>query len=544
MQGNKENLEQIFQKEIALLQSGKAEISNPHYDGNDLLPKYQELLNEYERLLKLSRKIFVISDSQGRSLKKREYEIKNLLDNINQGFLTFGQDLLVDSEYSAECIEIFGKKIVNASIIELLSINEPHLKQHLSTVLATVFQVNEQDAKNQYLAQLPNIILINEKSIALAYKFIQATENDEKRLLLILTDITDHLHSKAQIEFLSYNDSLTGLFNRAYVDKIVSEIMCPTKLPISIILGDMNGLKLINDMFGHEKGDELIINTAKVLQKCCRDTDIIARWGGDEFLILLSNTNHEQCEKVVDRITKTCQETSRNPIEISIALGNATLEHPTSSFSEVFSIAESQMYKKKLLESKAIRRQIISNVEDRLQTSRFANVGHIHRIKKLATHFAKLLGFSSTSTEIRNLLLLASLHDVGNLAIPQEILCKSGSLTAKEWEIIKSHSEIGYRMGLSIGESTVAEAILAMHERWDGNGYPSGLKGEQIPFISRLLAIIDTYDVMTHDRVFQGAFSKEQALEEIRLQSGRQFDPALAKVFLLQRDTLLYSGDQ
>ncbi|GAB6181307.1 hypothetical protein JCM14036_26260 [Desulfotomaculum defluvii] len=112
MQENKDNLRQIFQKEIALIESGKEDISNPQYINNELLPKYKELLREYEKLLKLSRKVFVISDSQGRTLKRREYEIKNLFDNINQGFLTFGQDLLVDSEYSAECIKIFGKKLL------------------------------------------------------------------------------------------------------------------------------------------------------------------------------------------------------------------------------------------------------------------------------------------------------------------------------------------------------------------------------------------------------------------------------------------------
>ncbi|GAB6181306.1 hypothetical protein JCM14036_26250 [Desulfotomaculum defluvii] len=314
--------------------------------------------------------------------------------------------------------------------------------------------------------------------------------------------------------------------------------MCSANLPLSIIIGDMNGLKLINDMFGHEKGDQLIINAARALQNSCRKTDIIARWGGDEFLILLPNTNQELCEKVVARISKSCQETPCDPIETSISLGTATLEDPATTFSEVFNIAENQMYKKKLVESKAIRQKVISDIEDRLQNCCFTDAGHIQRIKNVAVHFAMCLGFSGTSTEIKNLQLLASLHDVGNLALPQEILCKPDKLTAEEWEIIKGHSEIGYRMGLSVGESTVAEAILAMHEWWDGCGYPSGLKGEQIPFISRLLAIIDTYDVMTHPCVFRRAFSKEEALAEINLQSGRQFDPVLVKAFLEQVDNL------
>ena len=543
MQVTRNNIEQIFQKEMAILQLGKELINNPRYHGNEMLPLYLELLKEYEKLFKLSRKVFIISDSQGRTLKRREYEIKNLLDNTNQGFLTFGQDLLVDSEYSAECIKIFGKRIANVNITDLLCIDNPSSKEHIEKVMEMVFNANSLNARNQCLSQLPNVCDINQKSIELAYKYIEATESAEKQILMILTDITEQLNSKAQIEYLSNYDSLTGLFNRAYVDKIIAEIVCPANLPLSVIIGDMNGLKLINDMFGHEKGDQLIINVARVLQKCCRKSDLIARWGGDEFLILLPNTSEEICQKVEARIAKACRETPHNTIELSIATGNATLENPATTFSEVFNNAENKMYKKKLVESKAIRQKIIANVQERLQTCGFANYGHISRIQKVAVHFAKFLGLSAASTEVKNLKLLAALHDVGNLAVPQEILSKPGKLTAEEWEIVKGHSEIGYRMGLSVGESTVAEAILAMHERWDGSGYPSGLKGEQIPFISRLLAIIDTYDVMTHDRIFRKAFTREEALAEIRLQSGKQFDPTLVKAFLEQADILLPPGD-
>ncbi|MEG6522334.1 bifunctional diguanylate cyclase/phosphohydrolase [Desulfotomaculum sp. 1211_IL3151] len=538
MQIYREILDQVFQKEIALLQSGKEEMNNPLYIGNELLPKYQELLKEYEKLLKVSRKVFLISDSQGKILKRREYEIKNLLDNTNQGFLTFGQDLLVDTEYSVECKRIFGKKVANANIIDLLCIDNPDSKERMEKVLEMVFHANSLNTRKQYLLQLPSIIDINQKSIEVAYKYIEETESAGKQVLVILTDITEKLESKAQIEFLSNYDSLTGLFNRAYIDKIIFEIVRPANLPLSVIVGDMNGLKLINDTFGHAKGDQLIINAARVLQECCRELGIVARWGGDEFLILLPNTNQEICQKIEDKIAKACQETPPNPIELSIAMGNATLEDPETTFSEVFNNAENKMYKKKLVESKAIRQKIIADVQKRLQTSSFTNEGHINRIQKVAIQFAKFLGCSVTSTEVRNLKLLAALHDVGNLAIPQDILCKPGKLTDEEWEIVKRHSEIGYRMGLSVGESTVAEAILAMHERWDGSGYPSGLKGEQIPFISRLLAIIDTYDVMTHDRIFRKAFTREEALEEIRLQSGKQFDPTLVKAFLEQADIL------
>jgi HD-GYP domain-containing protein (c-di-GMP phosphodiesterase class II) len=125
------------------------------------------------------------------------------------------------------------------------------------------------------------------------------------------------------------------------------------------------------------------------------------------------------------------------------------------------------------------------------------------------------------------------LHDIGKIGIDNSILNKPGKLSKNEWEIMKKHSEIGYRIAMSSPElEPIAEYILAHHERWDGNGYPQGLKGEEIPLLSRILAVVDSYDAMTEDRVYRKAMTHQAAIEEIKKNAGTQFDPNIAQIFI------------
>lgn len=401
----KPHLQNIFAKEMAVLESGKEVIKNCP-DQHELLVKYKELLGQYEKLLKISKKIFTISDIQGRVLKQRETEI----------------------------------------------------------------------------------------------------------------------------EKISYHDSLTKLYNRAYVDNVVGQLMEPANYPISLIMGDINGLKLINDVFGHEKGDQLIILAAKVLQHCCRHRDLVARWGGDEFLILLPNTNQEHCEKVVERIKLACAEERLGPIEISLAMGSTTLESPERSYVDAFSEAEMRMYKKKLQESQDIRQKIVKDLENKLATSSSTIPGHIQRLKQLGIQFAGVLGIAQDSTDLKNLLLLISLHDTGNLVLPTAAQIDQANLIDDvDRTLLRTHNEIGYRTAVALGETQVAEAILALQEHWDGTGTPNGLQGKRIPLISRMLAIMDTFDLLTHAQ--ENPINSEKALQKITAQSGHQFDPDLVRVF-------------
>lgn len=336
-----------------------------------------------------------------------------------------------------------------------------------------------------------------------------------------------------EVEYLSYHDPMTSLYNRSYVDKMIPQLWIDqTKFPLSILVIDLNGLKLTNDVFGHQVGDRFIQHAASIVAQCSRKTDIAVRWGGDEFLLILPNTNEELVRHFIENIKSNCLKSKADPIQVSVAMGAVTVHHASIPFNDCLAKAEHEMYKQKMLESQSVRKQILSGLVQSLETSCYEIEGHVKRLIRMSKNFLGILGIPADSSMKNSLILLAQLHDIGKVAIPKEILAKKECLTADEWEIMKTHSEVGYRMAQSIGETEVAHAILAMHERWDGSGYPQGLIAEQIPLLSRILAILDTYDVITHDRVYKNALTSKEALLEMERLSGLHFDPTLVDLFL------------
>lgn len=524
----------LFKDEKEALQAAMIDIVDERYSGNQLLPHYKSLAVNYHKLLRVTQKIFRISDCQGQSLQQHRSEIQNLLDNANQGFLTFGRDLKVDQQYSGECVRIFGRKIAGISILELLGQGKDVRFETIVESLRQVFSLQENEGEN-ILQQLSSVIRIADKDVQIQYKRISPPDTavDSSLIMMILTDITEKSRADAEIRYLSFHDKLTALYNRAYVEMVLPDLEKTEKLPLSIIMLDLNGLKLVNDVFGHQQGDQLLIAMAKVLNQSCRETDVISRWGGDEFLILLPNTDSNECVNVCERIREACTEEAGSSMPLlSAAIGTATKDEGVAYLSELFSVAEHRMYNDKLVESRKVRQNIIINMEGMLHERCFENIGHSERIQCLAVDFANDLGLDRDDPEIKPLSQLAILHDIGKVAIPKELLGKSGPLTHSEWEIIRSHSDIGYRMAQSIGELALADIILALHERWDGSGYPCRLKEAQIPFLARLFSIVDVYDVITHDRPYNTVMDEERALKEIAFGSGSQFDPGLAERFI------------
>lgn len=352
--------------------------------------------------------------------------------------------------------------------------------------------------------------------------------NSEQCLLSIVIDITERKQAEEEIKYLNIYDKLTGLYNRAFFEEELKRLDTERELPLSLIMGDVNGLKLVNDAMGHQEGDKLLITVAEVLQKSCRREDFIARWGGDEFIILLPGCDNITTAKIFERIKDNFQQKDNSPIRSSISLGMATKTVITQDIREVIKEAEDKMYRNKLLESRSMRSTFLMSLEKTLWSRSHETKEHCQRIQKIT----KIMGeaINLPDCELDNLRLLSALHDIGKIAIPNSILDNPGELSAEEWEVIKKHPEIGYRIALSSPEmAPIAEAILHHHEHWDGTGYPLGLKEENIPLISRIIAIADTYDVMINGRSYQKAVSQEAAWCEIQRCAGSQFDPGLVR---------------
>lgn len=530
MKERKNELE-LFGSELDVLDAAMREIAAAENQANPLLPRYEQLASNYKKLLKLSSKIVSISDRQQLHLKQVEGAFKDLLDNAGQGFLTVGPDLRVEQQYSAECSNIFAGPIENANILELLRDKENEEQNHIfAQVFTKVFQTDSNKGAVKELKSLPQKIKINGKYINIECKLIKRYERETKKqaLMMILSDISEKQAAEEKIHYLSYHDKLTGLFNRAYVDSILPELNSELHMPTSLIMADMNGLKLSNDVFGHVAGDKLLQNIAKVFQQCCRQSDIIARWGGDEFIIILPRTGEEACISVCERIKSNCRNSEADPIELSVALGTSTRHTMKEDIFECFRQAENLMYQDKLLTSKDNRQRIIISLERKLCQIEGENENHAARIAKMTELIADELRLGAEQKE--ELRQLASMHDIGKLVIPPEILEKSTSLTPDEWDSIRNHCDAGFRMARAINEPNLADAILAHHEHFDGRGYPQGLKGEEIPLNARIIAVVDAYESMTNKRPYRQALDSETAIHELLRCSGSQFDPQLVEL--------------
>jgi len=347
----------------------------------------------------------------------------------------------------------------------------------------------------------------------------------------ILHNISGRKKMEKRLSYMSFHDSLTTLYNRAYFEEELKRLDTKRQLPLSIIIGDINGLKLINDAFGHKEGDRLLKSCGNILKNCCRAEDIVARWGGDEFSMLLPRTNEEFALEIVSRIRKKSSKTSGGKIPLSIAIGFSTKSKNHQDFEKIIKKAEDDMYRNKLIEAKSIISSIISSLEKTLFEKSVKTEKHTKRIKEMALELGKSIKLRPS--EIDELSLLATIHDIGKVAILDVILNKKENLSKREWDIIKRHPEIGYRIAVSSKQlSSIAEYILTGHEWWDGNGYPQGLKGENIPVLSRIIAIVDAYEVMITGRPYKKAISKEEAIAELKKCSGTQFDPELVKRFV------------
>ena len=332
-------------------------------------------------------------------------------------------------------------------------------------------------------------------------------------------------------EKILYKDKLTGLYNKYFFEEELSRLDTERQLPISIIMGDINGLKLINDAFGHKAGDSVLQKAAEIMTASFREEDIICRVGGDEFVVLLPKTSQETALEIIERVKYKCEFNPLDFIKINISLGAAIKESKDTDIDEVLKKAENKMYFKKLKESKEAKILMIKSLKSRLEKITYETTSHFERLKGLSLKLAEALNLSDREKE--ELMLLCEFHDIGKIGVPKSILQKQGSLSSEEWEDIKRHSEIGYYIAKECkNASPVDELILIHHERWDGKGYPGLLKKDEIPVVARVFAIADAYDIMVTGTPHKRPMGNKQALNEIKDKSGSQFDPNIAGIFI------------
>ena len=350
-------------------------------------------------------------------------------------------------------------------------------------------------------------------------------------VVFVFRDDTEQKKHQEEIKHLSYHDHLTGLYNRRFFKEELKRLDVPRNLPLSIIVSDLNGLKLTNDIFGHTAGDSLLINAAETFKEVCREDDIIARWGGDEFIILLPNTNQKAAWSIIERIKDSYSSKSFKALTAKISMGVSTKEKPDQNINKILDLAERSMYSSKAINKEEENIKQIEMVIRKLQNKSPVEKKHAVRVKELALKFARYLDLKDS--QIQKIGEVAFYHDIGKVALDSDLLNKKGKLTYKEYEEMKLHPVIGYRI-LNYFKDTISIAndVLYHHENWDGTGYPKGIIGEKIPLGSRIIKLLETYDVMTSDYSYKVPVSSSKALEEIKEYAGSQFDPDLAEKFI------------
>lgn len=352
-------------------------------------------------------------------------------------------------------------------------------------------------------------------------------------VVITLQDVTKEINRQKEIKFLSEHDSLTKLKNRFSLEEKLLHLQENKFENIGIIMGDVNGLKITNDAFGHAFGDKLLVDISKILVETTKEfISNVYRWGGDEFVIVLEQVTVEDldalCKEIKER-AKTDEKTGL--VRTNISLGYDIPENCEQNLYHSLIIAEDMMYENKLLEKDSNRSQIVNSLESSLYEKSYETKTHALRVAKISELIGKKVGLSQI--DLTYVILLAKLHDIGKISIDDNVLNKKEPLTTDEWRIIRKHPETGYRIASSLSElAHIAEGILNHHEHFDGTGYPRGLKGTDIPLMARIVSIADSYDVMTSKRIYKNEMTEEKAILELQKGKSKQFDPDLVDIFV------------
>lgn len=363
------------------------------------------------------------------------------------------------------------------------------------------------------------------------------SEGNVAGAVIVFRDHTDKKQKQAEILYLSRHDQLTGLYNRHFFESELKRLDTTPHLPLSLAMFDINGLKLTNDAFGHKVGDELLQTVAQTLKNACREGDVLSRVGGDEIVLLLPNTTHTVTESIMKRIRRKLEQAVFHSMGISVSVGWATKNSMKTDIMEVYAKAEESMYRKKLVESQSMRSKTIQVILKTLNETNQRERIHSENVSKLSRRIGEVLNLDQEL--LREIQMVGLLHDIGKIAIDNALLNKPDKLTPFEYETVKKHTEIGYHILKSADAySSISDYVLAHHERWDGTGYPRGLKGKKIPLVARIIMIADAYEAMTAERLYRDTMSKEEALLELKRCAGTQFDPAIIQALFEAPDWL------
>ena len=360
---------------------------------------------------------------------------------------------------------------------------------------------------------------------------IYIEEDHPEYILTIISDISERKNAETEAMYLLNYDKLTGLYNSKYCNEQLTQLNSKENLQTSLIMIDVNGLKLINNAFGNMSGNSLLVKTANILKSVCKDSLFISRISNSCFLIIFQKLSQTEISNIIKQIGAAILPESVDNIQLSLSIGFAIKKSKFEDIFEIYNRAEKRMLKEKVVDNSSLQHRTIDIIMNSLYEKNEREMHHSKRVSLLCEKVANKMNMSQT--EVQTIKIAGLMHDIGKIGISDSVLNKAGPLTFDEWIELKRHSEAGYRILRAVEEfSEIADCILAHHERWDGNGYPNGLLKNEIPIFSRIIAIADSFDAMTSDRSYRKAMSVQEAIIELKKCSGTQYDPDIVNKFL------------
>ena len=467
--------------------------------------------------------------------EENDFKFQSLFDEMTSGSAIYkvlndgalGADYIIQA-FNKAALKAEGKEqseVLGKSLYDL----RPNIDQYgLIPIFQRVWQTGE-------AAYYPSTVYVDEKFNNWYENHVYKLPSGE--IVAIFDDVTEKKLAEESIQHLAYHDYLTDTYNRRFYENEYDKKNTGEYYPLAIITGDLNGLKLLNDSFGHYSGDSAIQQFAVEIQKRIPKDAILARVGGDEFSVILTQSSGEEARALTNdlqsNIRFNIKDNKGNPVDadITAAFGYSCQAFPGQGLHELAKEADTFMYRRKFLENSSKRGNVIDAIMSALFEKSEREQKHSLRVSSIATAIATAMGLDDTT--VAKVRVAGSLHDIGKIGIDESLLKKVGQLSDQEWELIKQHPIRSARILSSIDEYLdIVPIVKAHHERFDGNGYPARLRDKQIPLEAKIIAVADSFDAMTVSRPYRDRISFELATEELKRCSGSQFDAEIVNIFI------------
>jgi len=461
------------------------------------------------------------------SIRNAEQKFHSIFDQaqIGIGYASLKGKFMDMNQMFCDTLGYSGEELKRLSIMEIIYQDDVAMDMELIRKLKRN-EIQHFSIDKRMIKHDGSLIWVN-----LTVSLMEFEKDQENYIMCAIVDINERKNAEELMLYLNIHDQQTDMFNRRYFEEKIKELDILPNHPIAMILINLNGLKIVNDAYGFKTGDIMLKKVAGILKKVNGDCSTQARISGSEFAIVYTKTDKEKANDIVLALRKSFLDESVENIHLSITAGYAIKENEQDDILDTFKLAENRLSKENLIDKTSMASRTIDIIMNSLFEKNSREMLHSKRVSQLCEFIADHLHLDES--EINKIKIAGLMHDIGKIGINDHILNKVGKLTPDEWEETKRHSETGYRILSSANEfSEIADYILSHHERWDGNGYPRGLKEEKIHLYSRIIAIADSFDAMTSERTYRRALSIREAIDEIKRNSGTQFDPHIAEVFV------------